>query len=512
MSSSTLPLYRPAWVMGRYNPRHHCAIVYNAIEGLSYYFEDDSADIVSHVLTAKAGETVDILAMREDSEVSDECLMPFLTQLCQVNLLTSQPINAEGETDYRRRVSLYNRSEKYRHPKTSKEKLPFEMTNAEMAYAAKSGGVTSVMMEVTYNCSEQCIHCYNIGATRNNFETTHRGDLQALTLEQYKDIIDQLYEQGLVKVTLSGGDPFSNPLAWDLIDYLHGKGVAIAIFTNGQKIVDDVERLASYYPVLVGVSIYSSVAQVHDAITRVQGSWEKSMRVTAALSALSVPLVLKCCIMRPNVKTYRGLVDTARRLGTIVQYEVSVTDSVDGDRCVSHFLRLRPEELEIVLRDDNIPLYVGPEAPGYGGQPRDMNVNACGAGHETLCLTPDGSVIPCCAFHLPYGNLTDEPLRDILAHSARRKEWVNATLQDYDECGKYDYCGYYNLCPGQAMSEHGDWRQASENCCYLAKIRHHLAVRMQQGHDPLGGRSIDEALAGLPGYEHPRLHRITKKQ
>ena len=47
-----------------------------------------------------------------------------------------------------------------------------------------------------------------------------------LTLDEYKNVIDQLYEEGLVRVTLSGGDPFSKGFIWELIEYLFSKKYA----------------------------------------------------------------------------------------------------------------------------------------------------------------------------------------------------------------------------------------------------------------------------------------------
>lgn len=99
--------------------------------------------------------------------------------------------------------------------------------------------------------------------------------MKELQLEDYKRIIDELYEEGLVKVTLSGGDPFSCSFTWEIIDYLYTKDIAFDLYTNGLRLVDNEERLAKYYPRIVGISVYSAEAQVHDTITRIKGSWKK---------------------------------------------------------------------------------------------------------------------------------------------------------------------------------------------------------------------------------------------
>ena len=165
-----------------------------------------------------------------------------------------------------------------------------EVTNAEQSYfATVDDGKTicSCMFELTYRCSEMCIHCYNPGATRNSTETSHRADYGELDLESYKHIIDDMYEHGLVKVCLSGGDPFSKEIVWELLDYLYEKGIAVDVFTNGLRLAGSVNRFANYFPRLVGVSIYSGKAEDHDAITRIPGSWKRSMQIVEELYHLA---------------------------------------------------------------------------------------------------------------------------------------------------------------------------------------------------------------------------------
>lgn len=307
---------------------------------------------------------------------------------------------------------------------------------------------------------------------------------------------------------LSGGDPFSNPLAWDIIDYLYKREIAFDVYTNGQRLLGSVERLASYYPRLVALSIYSGNEQDHDYITRIRGSWRKSMAVVKELSELAVPLNLKCCVMRPNVKTYHQVADIAKQYGAVAQFEVNVTDSVSGDKCVSKYLRLSSEQLEIVLRDDNVPLYVGKEAPNYGGVNRQMKHNACGAGYNSFCIMPNGDLIPCCAYHLVLGNLVQSSVREVLQGNDTLQWWQSLTLQQYEECGRHEYCDYCNLCVGLNYSEHGSPLQAGENNCYMAKTRYELAHKMMAGYDPLQGKTLQNALDRLPQYERTELRQV----
>lgn len=493
--------YRPEWTCGRYNAAHEVAIYYNLLDGMSYFFESYSALVVSKLLEAPRNHPVSISDIANSTSISEESIKPFMKSLSGLGLILSHIPTGQEMSDYRRQLSNLKIQQSQATTKTTKEKLPMDVSTAEMDYADKAGGVTNVMFELTYRCSEQCIHCYNIGATRNDMEISHRGDLEELNLTDYKRIIDELYNEGLTKVCLSGGDPFAKNIAWDIIDYLYKKEIAIDIFTNGQSIVNDVERLIKYYPRLVGVSIYSGSPSTHDRITRVKGSWERSVSVVEQLSKTGTPIVLKCCVMRPNVQDYYTVMNIAKRYGAMVQFELNVTDSIDGDKCASHFLRLTPEMLDVVLQDDNTPMYVGKEAPNYGGQTRNMNVNGCGAGVNSFCITPNGEFIPCCAFHLSFGNLRNSSLKEILNKNDLLLNWQNLTLEQYEECGRYDYCAYCNLCPGNNFSEHGDPRKAGENNCYMAKCRWQLAKRLMQGEPPINKDEQKERLAQFSHFD-----------
>jgi radical SAM protein with 4Fe4S-binding SPASM domain len=163
--------------------------------------------------------------------------------------------------------------------------------------------------------------------------------------------------------------------------------------------------------------------------------------------------------------------------------------------------------LEVVLRDDNVPLYVGKEAPNFGGQPKRMTDNACGAGVNSFCITPEGNVQPCTAFPCSFGNLKSEKFKDIFETGEDLKWWKNLTLNEYVECGKHDYCGYCNLCAGNNYLENGTPLKAGELNCRIAQTRCELAAKMQNGYDPLQGKTLQERLSELQPEIRP-LHQV----
>lgn len=448
--------YRPEWTCGRYDEIHRVAIFYNLIEGMTYFFEDYSADVVGIILSLGKNGCMSITDLSFKSNLSEENLKPFLKELEQLHLLT---ISCPSKSDIDAyRYSVANKNDRLKKTDVivgETDGIPMTLNSAEVSYSDKVGGISSLMLELTYNCNEKCIHCYNIGATRNNQEVCHRNLDNALSFDDYKRIIDEFYEKGVYKVCLTGGDPFVSPFFWDIVNYLYKRDIAVDVFTNGVILADRMHQMLKYYPRMISVSLYSDNSKVHDSITRTKGSWSKSMDAIMQLSENGVPSIIKCCIMQPNLKSYRGVSSIGHAYGIPVQFELNVTDSIDGDKCVSKNLRLTPEQLEIVLCDKETPMYVGEDANNYGEIKRQESQDGCSAGHDSFTVTPDGKLIPCCAFHLEFGNLHQHSLKEILDTSQTLKWWYSLKLSAYKECGKKEYCGFCNLCPGNNYSEHG---------------------------------------------------------
>lgn len=491
-------LYRPLWMCGRYDDASKSAICYNLAAGVAYFFKDESAEVMSIFLRLPRNGYVTLEQVEEQTGISKESIGAFAHTLVSIGILSHNKKTSMEADAYRQHLKEVKQSQE------NKEFSPFiekredystELNDAERAYKDRVGGLFSAMFELTYNCSAKCIHCYNIGATRNDEEVSHRNIGVALTLSDYKRIIDQLYEEGLVKVCLSGGDPFSNINVWEILDYLYQKGIAVDIYTNGISIVEQTKRLADYFPRLVGISLYSGDKSDHESITRIKGSFSKTVSTIERFAQLAVPMVLKCCIMRPNLKSYYTVKALGDKYGLLVQYELNVTNSVEGDKCVSTYLRLQPNELEVVLRDPSTAMYVGEDVENYGGVSLEQGQNLCGAGKGTFCITPNGEMIPCCAFHLILGDLKVQSVKDVLQGGEALKQWLTTAVAEYEQCGKHDYCDFCNCCAGYNYSETGDYRKVSTDNCSIAKVRYCLARRMKEnGYDPLGGKTLKEKL------------------
>lgn len=492
--------WRPKWTCGRYNKMHKVAIMYNLIEGESFFFEGLSASVIGLLLSCSRGVLIDVESFMSIPKINQTEILDFFEELYSAGLLSKEAFNAEMEDDYRKRIVKRNREINLNNPLTLR--YEDDLSDVENSYnqAIKKDCLCNAVIELTYDCSAQCIHCYNPGASRNKQEKNHRKINNELNLCEYKKLIDELYELGCYKVTLTGGDPFSKFIVWDIIQYLYDKDMAFDIFTNGIQLEQNIRKIVDYYPRSVSISLYSGLESDHEKITNIQGSFRKSISSIEQLSNYAVPLIIKCCIMRPNIKSYFLVGDIARQYMATVQYEISLQDSLDGDHCVSKHLLLSPSMLSVVLRDKEIPLYVGIEKDNYGAIKRSGDDKTCRAGETGLCITPNGNIQPCVAFPLVLGNIRDCTLKNILTNNMALKQWQETKLRDFKECGKKEYCQFCVICAGCNFVASGTPLEPCENSCYIAKSRYNVAQQLKKRNDPLKGKSVKDCLSEFNNY------------
>lgn len=475
--------------------------MFNLLERMSYFFEAESADVIGLVLSAGRGGRVSVEEISDRLMIGTTSIESFFEQLNSLHLLSDQVITAEMIAEYRKAcVGLASPPMMGAH---ATELTNEGLQSAIHAYAKateEDGVIVDVTFELTYRCQAQCIHCYNPGATRNDSEHSGRGDLKELTLDDYKRVIDDLCAHGLVSAGITGGDPFMHPYAWQIIEYLYQHDIATTILTNGMGIAGKEKELAYYFPYLVQCSIYSGEAEIHDKITRKKGSWQHTIGVMDKLHSLGVPLDVGCPLMQTNLKSYFGVKPYIQKYGSSKGFDVQLTDSIDGDKCASQHLRLSPEQLAIVLLDEDVMQHVSTDK-AFEDIPNDrshLNGAPCGAGVSTLCISPNGDVVPCVSFRKLLGNINQTKASEIILQNDFVKQWKNTTENDYGECFKHDYCYYCMLfCPGNNFNDQGDYLNGGENNCYLAKIRYNTYMRIRNGEDILNGKTIEEAIKEL---------------
>lgn len=494
-------IFRPEWNCGRYHQidsKSH-ALLYNLIEGMAYFFEEESADIVGAILRFPKNGQIPIQSLIESTsnQFTEEEILDFCNELISVGLLTEGLLSESVIKENRKIVGELRKKQSIEIQKTVQERLPFQQNDAEDSYMdiiEKHRIPFVVMFELTYSCNEKCVHCFNPGAARNDNEKSTRTERDEIDISHYEKLLNDLQQMGVVKIILTGGDPFVKKDIWKLIEMIYERDFALDIYTNGLALLGRVEKLAKFYPRSVGLSVYSANDEIHDSITRVKGSLKKTLLVAKDFADNGVPIYFKCPIMNHNATSYYTVSELAKQFGATPQIDITLTDSVDGDTAITEQLQVDGELLEIILRDPNIPLYVGKEAPNYGSQERDKSQAFCGAGTVLMNITPEGDVTPCNSFPTQFGNLKEKSFLEIWNNSKSLDVWQHTVINDYEECGTHERCGFCNRCPGQSFIEHGTPLKASTANCYSANARMNLAKKLISGKDPLNGNTLETRL------------------
>ncbi len=325
----------------------------------------------------------------------------------------------------------------------------------------------SVLIEVCYICNENCIHCCLSDHTK-----------RGMTLKQYECLFDQLTEAGVFFVILTGGEPFTRPDFMKIVDAARKRRLSVTIFTNGTLFTKKiVKRLKRLYIQDVHVSIYSADPKIHDSITRVSGSFQKSIETIRQLVDIGISTRIKSPLMNITVSGKDAVKKLAQDLGVEVQFTTVITARDNGDDSIFQ-LRLTKGQLKEILIDPDInpqskePIYF---QENYGCIPCDTVLNGGS-------IDPCGNVYPCNQFQVKIGNILDIPFKEIWSKSPALRKVRHIRLRNLYKCKVCDLFQFCTRCPGLALLEDKDLCGCSSAAKIVAEARRELKIYPTQSH------------------------------
>ncbi len=173
----------------------------------------------------------------------------------------------------------------------------------------------SVHLDVTWRCNERCVHCY-LG---------HQAGEEMPTAEIERALC-QLAETGTLFLVLSGGEIMLRRDVFEIVAHARALQFDIRIKTNGLLIGErEAERFAALGVRRADVSIYSHRPEVHDAITLVPRSLERSVAACRHLKRHGIAVQMRASIMRQNAGDYERLRTLASELGIRAAFDTTIT-------------------------------------------------------------------------------------------------------------------------------------------------------------------------------------------
>ena len=262
---------------------------------------------------------------------------------------------------------------------------------------------------------------------------------------------------------------------FDIAHYARSLKFAVKVFTNGTLINKDIaDRFAELKPLRVEITIFSTVAKIHDAITRVSGSFEKSLKALKLLSARDVPLRIKSPLTKHSVSTYKKIIKLAEDLGAKYQFDPNIIPRTDGSRFPAR-LRIGGKDLLRVFSDLKIS--------GVEGLDRKLRIRSggdnmsCGAGRNSCAISAYGDIFPCIILPVRLGNLHKQKFADVWRTSKRLLSLRSTRPSESRPCHKCTHLPYCNRCPGEAYLESGDMHAFTERQCEIAEIKSKIIIK-----------------------------------
>ena len=305
----------------------------------------------------------------------------------------------------------------------------------------------SAQFEITYRCNHLCTFCYN----------SPNGSRE-LTTPQIFEALEKIADFGVLYLTLTGGEALCHKDFFKIANEARRLGMALRIYSNGYLLADRtmVRKVKALNPMEVEVSIHGARAETHDALTRIQGSFQKTLAGLRNLKEAGIKVMLKCPITRLNQRELYEIRDLGKSLSMHVMFDAVITPKDDGNQDP---LSLRPDD-EFLTRywgEDYLALHDGklpPKKNHCGSEGVEVN---CGTGRSGFTIDPYGNILPCVALRRKVANILEiDTLEEVWRHSPVLHEVRDLSVEARRRLDRHENGPYFTFCLGVAETQLGD--------------------------------------------------------
>jgi radical SAM protein with 4Fe4S-binding SPASM domain len=360
---------------------------------------------------SEQGLTIEQALDALDAEFTPSDVLAFIEALCSEGLMTLS-----------------------RHPKAVYDNKPLPLEP------------DFLWMEITPQCNLRCIHCYAESGP------DQQGGLSTGVLTR---VLDQAGALGYRRVQFTGGECTLRDDLPLLISHARTRGFEfVEVFTNGTLLSERMIRFFSHEGVHVALSLHSYRAEVHDVITGVNGSFDKTMTSLEYLLAYKVPVRCTTIAMKENEQDLTSTNYFLDKLGVFASSADTIRPTGRGrnmDRWPENYglttVRSRPRF-----------------SISRAGLERNRRRNSCWHGKATV--TSSGDVIPCIfARDQVAGNIGAHDLAEIIRGEAMNKFW-SLTYDSVEVCRDCEYRFLCRDCRPWAHGATGNLYGKTPRCAY----------------------------------------------
>ena len=319
-----------------------------------------------------------------------------------------------------------------------KEGLPIVSVEDCGSSMSSNDFLRSIHFDIAGACNERCVHCYIPGECKK----------KTIETNLFFRILEEARNLNVVHVTLSGGEPL---LHGDFIAFLERCrefDLSVNVLSNLTLLTEDhiVEMLKN--PLLsVQASLYSMDPLVHDSITGLIGSFDKTVDGILRLIDVGIPVQISCPVIKQNKDSFVDVIAWGREHNIAVTIEPVIFCSYDhsGSNLDN---RISLDELDAVLDEEM--------SEGYASVFKEAALEkellvgkdpVCSVCRYSLCVSVEGNVFPCAGWQSNViGNLNVSTLKKVWEES-KKIIWLRSIKREaFPRCVDCENRGYCTIC------------------------------------------------------------------
>lgn len=310
--------------------------------------------------------------------------------------------------------------------------------------------------ELTPLCNFRCRMCY-VRLSEGQMSQ------KILTPEQWKDLISQAYDAGMLTAALSGGECLAYPGFREVYEHLHHLGCKVDVLTNGVFLDEDwIRYFKDHPPAGIYITLYGDSERAYERVTG-QRVFKKVVGHIQRILEEELPLEINVTPNRDLGEDVFGTIRLAKELCRNVQVNhlLSIPREETGrsqdftDLDEDFYIRILKFKNEL----DGICLKTCPAEclPAEGGPNPGKVLHGlqCGGGRSGFNMTWNGIMIPCNELE----RIRAYPLETGFTEAWRQ---IREAVERWPRSSTCEGCAYENVCEGCVgrianFAEPGTW-------------------------------------------------------
>lgn len=343
---------------------------------------------------------------------------------------------------------------------------PYATTDCLENTLSKNDFLRSIHIDVATACNERCIHCYIPNDCKK----------ELIDPNLFYRIIEEGRKMNVLHVTLSGGEPLLHKNIIDFLKKCRELDLSVNVLSNLTLLNDEIiTEMKKNNFLSVQVSLYSMDAKIHDSITNLEGSFNKSIEGILRLCNEGIPVQISCPIIKQNKDSFVDVLHWGWKHDIAVAVEPMIFTAYDHSRDnVKN--RLSLEEIEDVLSIQMNEGYAfGLAKAAKEKEMITKNDPICSVCRYSFCVSTNGEVFPCAGWQKNViGDLKKQTLQEIWRTSEKIKELRQIKRSKFSECVDCKDRGYCTVCMMWNSNENsdGDPFKINKYRCRVAAITH----------------------------------------